>query len=137
MTSNSSVSVVKVQINMERSYNDIGSINRTRISIQNSKYKKGNITSDKWNQFLKGKQSIRLQIDGIFTNYTVEKFLNDIAYNNDASTYRICLADGRCIDSQFIIDAYEVTQEQRKMPAFNITLTSTGNITYTSSVATQ
>ncbi len=125
-------SLMLIKVKIDDVYQIIGGLRTTRMVINNDLIDISSKSSGKWRTLLNGAgiSSISISGGGLFTNSASEQLIREYAYNNEVAEYLLTFGNGEKVLGKFMINHYERSGNHQEEENYNLTLESTGKITW-------
>lgn len=115
-------------------FDTIGGLRTTRMVLGNQLLDNTHRESGSWQELLSGAgiQALIISGSGLFLDSLAEETIRANAFAVTAKNYRFCFANGDYLTGAFCISEYERYGDHDGAERFDITLISSGVMTYTS-----
>jgi TP901-1 family phage major tail protein len=113
-------------------FNVIGGMRTNRMVFNNEMIDTTNKMSGGWRELLNqsGARSISISGAGIFTDSSSEQKIREYSFANMIKKYQLCFGNGDILQGKFQISSYERSGGYNEEETYNITLESSGEISY-------
>jgi TP901-1 family phage major tail protein len=129
---NGALVLLKIFNEQDQTYETIGGLKTTRFVLNKNLVDTTNKNSGNWRELLQGGgiTSVAISGGGVFTSSNSERKIKDLAFNGAIHPFNLYFANGDILSGNFLISSYERVGNFNDEEAYNITLESSGSVSY-------